>query len=344
MADAKDFRLAILYGDDRFSMEQNIRAISARITKQFEDPQSADMNIIALDAGRASLTEIESAVMVISFFSQGDRLVVLDHLNEHRQFKDKDFQERLLRLFGGIPPSTQVVVMLEDELPSKSRGWKVFGQKNFLRKWAEGEGQQDTFVKLCQVPSSREMQRWIQNHARELKGKFDPRAAAALAELVGSDTAIAHQEILKCLIYVDYARPVEEMDVHALVSYGGVSNIFDMVDAMALGQTRDAQKLYHLLLEESLPLEIFAMIQRQFRLLIQAREIINQGGGQREIASRTHQHPYVVGKLETQARRFSIDQLEAIYRQLLAMDLAAKSGGMPLETSIDVLLFSLPQQ
>ena len=341
MAESINFRLAILYGDDRFAIEQNIHKFSKGIAKTLKDKSAAEMNILTLDAGKEKFTEIESSIMVISFFSQGQRLVVLEDLIKNRQLKDKKFQQKLLNLFNNIPETTQVIIPIHDTLISKSRGWENYRKSFFLYKWAEKDGKAITYVKEHRLPADREMPRWIQNHAKALKGKFDPLAAASLANLVGTDTAIAHQEIIKCLTFVDFSRAVEEMDVHSLVSYGGTANIFDMVDAMAQGQARKAQKLYHLLLEESLPQEIFSMIIRQFRLLIQAREIIGQGGSQRDIADRTGQHPFVAGKIEAQAQRFSIRQLENIYRELLEIDCAAKSSGMPLNTSIDVLIFNL---
>lgn len=341
MAERTNFRLAIFYGDDAFAIEQALHQLKKGIAKSLKDAAAAEMNIVQVDASSARYQEIENAIMVISFFSQGDRLVILENLPRHRRIKDKTFQKKLLNLFTNIPETTQVMIPIQDTLISKSRGWETYRKSFFLRKWAEKDGHPITYVRGFQLPTEREMPRWIQQHAKALKGKFNPHAAASLASLVGNDTAIAHQEVIKCLTYVNYDRAVEEMDVHQLVSYGGVANIFDMVDAMAQGQARTAQKLYHRLLEESVPQEIFAMVIRQFRLLIMACEVIDQGGRQKDIATRTGQHPYVAGKIESQARRFSIQELEDIYRRLLEIDYASKSSGMPLNTSIDVLIYDL---
>ncbi len=69
--------------------------------------------------------------------------------------------------------------------------------------------------------------------------------------------------------------------------------------------------------------------------------MIDQGGRQKDIARRTGQHPFVAGKIEAQARRFSMQELEDIYHRLLEIDYASKSSGMPLNTSIDVLIYDL---
>jgi DNA polymerase III delta subunit len=80
------------------------------------------------------------------------------------------------------------------------------------------------------------------------------------------------------------------------------------------------------------------MILRQFRLLIQAREAMDRGADPQE---EMNTHPYVVRKAAAQARQFSMRQLEEIYRQLLSIDVASKSGGDDLETALDRLIASL---
>ena len=52
-------------------------------------------------------------------------------------------------------------------------------------------------------------------------------------------------------------------------------------------------------------------------------------------------HPFVAEKSFKQARAFSMETLSAIYHRLLAMDEAAKTGGMPLDASLDMLIVEL---
>jgi DNA polymerase-3 subunit delta len=343
MSAKRDFRVAILYGDDRYSIEEAISKIAAPILEEAA-AGTAEMNILRLDGSKASFGEIESALMVISFFSAGHRLVILDKFNKNNKIKDKPFQKKMLTLLGNIPPTTQLVIPFDDEWGGNKKGWDIYRKSLFLRKWAETTGKEITVVKEYQLPHQRAMGKWIEDHARQLGGKFSPGAATALASLIGNDTALAHQEVLKILTYLDFSRAAEEMEVQELVSYGGQADIFELVDTLALGQGRKAQQLLHLLLEEQSPIEIFSMIVRQFRLLIIARDILDRGGNRQMIISKGSLHPYVAQKLEAQASRFTLVQLEEIYHQLLEIDEAGKSGGMPLEISMDVLLFDLSNQ
>ena len=134
---------------------------------------------------------------------------------------------------------------------------------------------------------------------------------------------------------------VADADVVLLTAQEQEGNIFELVDAIGERQGRNALAQLQILLEHSDALEISGMITRQFRLLLQAREILDEGKGESQVREELNLHPYVAQKLTSQARRFSITQLEAIYRRLLQIDLDIKSGGMPGDVAYEVLIAEL---
>jgi DNA polymerase III delta subunit len=69
--------------------------------------------------------------------------------------------------------------------------------------------------------------------------------------------------------------------------------------------------------------------------------VIDNGGGESQAVQALGVHPYVAGKALIQARRFSLSALEKIYHRLLEIDEAAKTGRMPLELGIDLLVIEL---
>ena len=101
---------------------------------------------------------------------------------------------------------------------------------------------------------------------------------------------------------------------------------------------KKAQAMLHQLLDEQDTFSIFGMVVRQFRLLLQAREIIDNGGN---VQQALKQHPFVAKKLTAQARHFSISTLEAIYRRLIVIDEGAKTGKAALDLSLDMLVMEL---
>jgi DNA polymerase-3 subunit delta len=102
--------------------------------------------------------------------------------------------------------------------------------------------------------------------------------------------------------------------------------------------------MLNLLLETSDFIPIFSMIIRQFRLLIQAKEILDEGGTERDIASRLHLHPFVARNLIPQAKKFDLAGLESIYHHLLEIDVDNKTGEMPGEVALDVMIAQLTEK
>jgi len=114
-----------------------------------------------------------------------------------------------------------------------------------------------------------------------------------------------------------------------------------MVDAIGTRNGKKALEMLHLLLEDNEVIQIFGMIIRQFRLILQSREIIDAGGNEQDVAKNLHQHSFVASKISAQARQFDLTTLESIYRQLLKIDVDMKTGEMPGDIALDLLIAQL---
>jgi len=188
------------------------------------------------------------------------------------------------------------------------------------------------------MPTARNMANWIREKAADLGGGFSLRAAVVLADYVGNNTQLAAREIVKLLTYVNFARPVDDDDVRRLTVQEHQPDIFEMVDAIGGRDGPKAIKLLHQILEDSEITPVFGMIVRQFRLLVQAREVMYQGGGEAEVAKTLKLHSFIARKISGQARRFSLPELKAIYYLLHEMDMAMKTGGMDGATALEILI------
>jgi DNA polymerase-3 subunit delta len=118
-------------------------------------------------------------------------------------------------------------------------------------------------------------------------------------------------------------------------------SVFDLVDALGTGNGQKAQKMLHQLLESEDPFSLWGMVIRQFRLLLLAREVIESGGSQKEVEKALGIHSYVAQKVYDQARRFTMSALESIYHKLLKIDEGAKTGQVPLDLALDMLVVEL---
>jgi DNA polymerase-3 subunit delta len=321
----------LLHGDDTHAMEVFVREMIARMG----DPGMAELNTTRLDGKNASEEELRTAVGSLPFLSDR-RLVILSHPLARTQ--GAEAQKRFKAMLDEAPDSTALVLLVEDQ-PHRQRGWDTMGEKHWLRKWAEGAGAR-VLVRVCALPSPADMPGWIQKEVRKLGGSFSPEAARALAAAVETNTELAMQEIVKLLTYAE-GRPVEAEDVDLLCMPVGQGNIFDLVDAAAEGRIADALRALHILLDSEEPGLVFGMLTRQYRLLIQAREILDEGGSAPEIARLMFQREFVARKLFRQASRLALAELCDIYHRLLQLDEDSKSGQVDLVTGLDIFVAGL---
>ena len=149
-------------------------------------------------------------------------------------------------------------------------------------------------------------------------------------------------EIDKLVTHAGGARPVRESDVEELVAEVREANIFQMVDEVASHNGRAALDRLHTLLDKGeSPIYVLSMVTRQFRMLLQVKEMSAGGATQGEMQSKLQMHPFVLDKIGGQARGFTLDRLEAIYRRLADVDTGIKRGRTEPVVALDMLVVEL---
>ena len=329
MSDEKPI-VYIFHGEDEFQIAHEVAKLEVRLG----DPATASLNTIRLDGSVFQMDQLLTVAGAMPFLASR-RLVIL--ANPPVRQKEKPAQEKFLRQLEQIPPSTALILVENQALTSDQdhKHHKI----NFLEVWA-GQNPQKVFIKKYELPRGAEWRKKIQEMAKEAGGQMSPQAAELLYSLLDGDVRLAHQEVAKLLAYVNYLRPVEAEDVAALTADVGQGDIFALVDAIGLRDGRKALAMLKRLLEYQDYYSIFGMVVRQFRLLVQVREILDEGGGIGEIMNFI-KSKFIAEKVISQARHFTLSDLKLIYRQLLNVDETVKTSKMPDELALETLIVSL---
>ncbi|HLF74518.1 MAG TPA: DNA polymerase III subunit delta [Anaerolineales bacterium] len=314
-----------LFGNDEFAITRKLKEFGS----DFSDPTSADMNTARLEARSMGDDDLNNAINAMPFLAKR-RLVLLE--NPSAKYNNPPARKKFLE-FIEKTPETARLVMYESVEPKEA-------EKHWLVKWAE-KNSKLIQARAFMLPRLKDMTGWIVNETKNQGGQIEPRAAEMLKDMVGVDTRQAGMEIAKLLAYVNWARPVTVPDVEAVCIVTSQQSVFDFVDALANGNGKSAQHLLHRLLETEDEFSLWGMVVRQFRLLIQAREILDGRGDQNDVARALGVHPFVAGKAAQQAARFSIESLENIYRRLLKIDEGVKTSQVTLDLAMDTLVVEL---
>lgn len=321
----------ILHGDDISAIDETV----AELVLEQKESGFADLNLNVLYGKGLTANDFSNAVLAAPFLT--DFRVVILH-EPLAMAGGRDGNQKFLKLLEDTPPSTRLYLVLKDTIERKD--WEKLGKTSFLRKWAE-KNPDKAQINTCQLPAQSAMPGWIMKKAREMGGAFDGSGASALAAAVGNDTQTAAHEIEKLLLFVGFSRPVDDADVNELVSGVTSVSVFDMVDALVAGNSKVALgKLHQLEETEEIP-QLFAMIIRQFRLLVQTRAILDRRGNSQTVQRELGQIPFVADKLVRQASAFTVEKLREIYGSLLEFDYQFKTSLTDPEAALDLFVLDV---
>ena len=331
----------IFHGEDDFTRAQELKKLRAKMG----DPQFADLNTTYVEGRSASLGELRHHADAIPFLAD-KRLVIVEglltRLNPRQKKKegvgDEPFEEEsnpelgadLAAYLPNLPETTRLIFVEDKTLP----------KSNPILKLAEKD-KKNAYVRLFGLPRSEDLAGWIVDHAEVKGGRIEFSGANDLAMFIGADLWALDNELEKLITYRS-GETIRREDVRALVAPLQEETIFALTDAMGKRDTASALALLHEQLNfNAQPLYLLTMIARQFRLLLQVRDLAARGHSIDQIRAKLALHPFVARKVVEQSRNFSIDQLESIYRKLLETDIAMKTSRGDPEVNLDVLVMDL---
>lgn len=313
----------VFHGADEFTRAETL----ADFKRRLGPPDTVDLNTTFLDGKSLTLGELRHACDSIPFLAE-KRLVIVAGLLTWAA-KQTGVLDDLAAYLPLLPDTTRLVLVEEKSLPANHPILKL------------AQRDERGYVKEFRPPDVKSLPRWVEKRASKHGGEIEPQAAHRLALLVGANLRLLDQEIVKLVIFAA-GRAITPEDVDVLVPYAQAVIVFDMVDALGRRDGRTAARTLHSLLDAGEhPLGLLGMIVRQFRLLIQVKELQAGGANSATIAKTLGLHPFPARKLCNQAAYFTSAQLEAVYRHLLETDVAIKSGEIGMEAALDLLAAGL---
>lgn len=344
--------ITLIHGQAELLRAEALTRIAATIAA---DPELAELNTTRLDGRHITSADLQNACDTLPFLTER-RLVLVDGLlarlagaargkaKPDETTVDDDPTETtptpevakgqakaFLAYLDHVPESTDLVLR-EEGLAT--------GQP--LRRLQELAGAGKARILLCEKPRKNDLPDWIRVRARLRQVKLDPTAVLDLADFVGDELRQLDQELIKL---ADYAggRMVTRDDVRKLVSATRAASVFELVDALGLGDAPAAGRLmkHTLDVDGEQPLRLIGMIARQYRLLIQAKALQTQGARAPEIAHTLNIGEWAVPRFLNQASRHTFARLERAMEQILAADESIKTGKLSDREAMDVLLATL---
>jgi DNA polymerase III subunit delta len=340
--------LYLLHGNDEFTCREQL--------KKLRQQGNFEYNQDTYTGGEVDLMTITATCNTFPFLSD-QRLVVLEGLpkrrreeasssigGETKEMPEKNsktkkgkkgsksrsesragFEKGLAGYIPQLPETTVLIVLVDEELTSSSP----------LLKAAEEHGK----VIQCTLPKGAALENWISKRAASVGVKITSEAVTMLANFIGNQLRLLANELDKLATYVGPGATITVEEVRQLSAQVQEARIFDLTDALAQRNRKQALDLLHdLLADGEPPLKLISTITSQVRSLLLVKELAENGLRISQIVSATGMAPFVAEKALRQIGRFSSSQLEGAYRQLLATDAALKRSRMTPDMALDLLV------
>ncbi len=343
----------ILDGDDDFSRDEALAALKAKLGPA----DILSLNTTVFDGASVSLDQLRHACDSIPFFGDA-RLVVVqglltrlhasgrkkagaaqgedDETEEPVAAGQKEYRARLLEYLPSLPPTTHLVFLEPALLPAKSPFVALLAQHP-----ERGRRQAFSLPNPRSADGQAELAAWIRARAQAKGARIDPAAVAALIDLIGNDLRLLDSELEKLAAYSAQGT-ITLKDVRDLVPLAREAVVWDLIDAIAQKRLGAAMDVLRRLLNEGEPaLRIFGLMVSEYRLLIQAKTLADEGYSEDRIASRLGAHPWRLRQRMDAVRRTPAEGLKATYRLLLQTDTEMKTGVQEPEAALEFLVARL---
>ena len=322
-----------LYGDDNFRSLAKLNQLKKDFAARTES-----QNIFTLEAENFNLAQFKNHLQARGLFSQ-EKLIVIKNL---LQSGDKKNQEKILEILKNNRPEQIFLIFYESNSPDKRT--KLY--KKLVQLSKRQKRLHDPEYKPL---TAWQINQWTADYLKNSNLKIDPPALNYLTASCGPDLWRLKNELDKIrLIKIKKTSPANQTAPRAVVNLDLIKelisgkiddNIFHLTDALANKNKPLALKLIDQQISSGLdPFYLFAMIVRQFRILIKIKQAIDKYGPD-NLASKIEEHPFVVSKGLAQSKLFSLAELAGIYRQLQKIDLQLKSTSLDPKVLLQKFIF-----
>jgi DNA polymerase-3 subunit delta len=336
--------IIFIYGQDSYRSRLKLKELKDKFLR---DVDPAGSSLVTLEGEIINLTKLNEAAGSASLFSRKRMIVierifnnkskiVLDQILDFLKNKNEKKPEKNTETNGSTGEN---IIIFWDDAPEE----KI--STNKLYKYLSGQKYSQNFKLLSNTDTTA----WIRKEIELRGGKIKTQAAISLTGLFGNNLWHLNNEINKLIsfkrglyankIIADDNFIIEEKDIENLARGSFDENIFALTDAISNKNKPLAAKLFENEIEAGVTeTYLLFMIIRQFKILTQVRQCLDNGDSPRKITSYLKLHPFIVQKSVNQVRVFNLSHLKKIYSQLVSMDFNVKTGQADALTMLDLLL------
>jgi DNA polymerase III subunit delta len=319
----------LIWGTELYLAEEAVQSISSLLA-----PDERDFNLSIHNLDEISVQEVLEDAETMPFL--GDRrIVVMKNAAFLTAAKDKAKIEHDLKVFeqyiqNPAEYTTLVIVVPYEKLDERK---KIVKQ---LKSQAET-------IQVSQL-SNETAEKWLFKEAQSLNVSIETDAIELLLSRLGTKMSVLAKEIEKMALFVGINGNITKETVDELVARTLEDDVFGLVDHVVHKRTEQALRtFYDLMKQNQEPIQIHALITRQFRIINGVKELQKKGYGEKQIASALKLHPYAVKLAAKHAGQFDERFLRNCLDDFAETDYKMKTGQMDKTLLLEMEIIKLSQ-
>lgn len=287
-------------------------------------PEGESMNFSRFQGKGTDIQGVISLGETMPFFAPR-RLIVLEDTGF---FKNAcaDLPEYLERI-----PDYLYLLFVETEVDKRNKLYKTVKKLGRIVEFG--------------VQDDRTLTRWVLGMLKRENKKITQQDMELLLLFTGNDMGNIEREVDKLLCYTMDRDVITGEDIKAVCTTRTTNKIFDMVRAVTERNQKKALQLYYdLLALKEPPMRILFLLARQFRQLLQVKELSQDGMDQNSIAAKLGIQGFVVRNCSNLARSYTREALEQAVEDFTQAEEDVKTGKLGDVLSVELLIVKYSEQ
>ncbi|OPJ55594.1 DNA polymerase III subunit delta [Alkalithermobacter paradoxus] len=325
-------RLYLFYGKESYLLDNVFKVAKQNLNESF-----LDFNFSVMDGKEINLDTLIGSVETFPFMDERKIIIVKDFellKGKKRNFSNED-EEELIRYFSNMPQTSTLIFIVYGDIDKRkkivkeiqSNGLLVNCDKlrgNDLLKWADKK-----FKNYKSIIDYKELIYFLSVQDYENKN-----STKTLSDL--------ENEIIKISSFVGRENKVTKEIIDELSTKKVDNDIFKLIEAIGNKNcTLGVKILNDIISEGESSLMVLSMIARQFRIIMQCKELQVKGYSSKIIAQKLGLHPYVVTKALKQSDVFDESAIVKTLNECIQTDFCIKNGLIKDKIALEMLITSL---
>jgi DNA polymerase-3 subunit delta len=319
----------VCYGKESYVMKQFLRTLTNTVV----DKDLQDFAVSRFDLNEISLETVLEDAETLPFMAER-KLIIAQRASFFTGAKENTKVEHNLEKlmdYMKAPMEHTVLVFTVDA--------EKLDERKKITKELKG---QDALIPFSSLTTG-ELHQWIEQQTESSDCYFTSEAIDYLIVCTGANLQQLTQEIEKITLYATHGEITKET-IDKLVTKSVEQSIFILIDEIVRMRVGKGLHILHELLKQrEEPIKILMLMVRQFRIILQVKQLLQMGYSQQQIASQIGLHPYAVKIASEQGRNYNEKTLSHVLSRCADLDYAMKTGKMDKVLGLEMFLFQLAE-